>query len=335
MRIAGNNELTANRAKTILDKYGTHFRKIDAELTRGLSSRVDLVKEIGNHTVLGKGKRLRPLFFVLSCRLCGYAGKDVYRLSTIFEYIHASSLLHDDVLDNADTRRRKSSANRLWGNHAAVLEGDFLYSKALSISLETDDIPFVRRVTDTTLKMTEGQILELVHTDDWDIPKDIYLEIITAKTAVLISAACACGALISGAESQVTRALEGFGLYMGIAFQLMDDLLDYTARKETFGKPVGKDLREGKVTLPLIYTLASLDASRRRELEISFRGRSATEADYDKLIRVVKENGALSRVQEEARSYVDRAAACLESFEDSPVKQDLLQLNRFVVERPY
>ena len=319
----------------ILNKYKDHFTRINEELDRGLNSRVPLIEDIGNHTLLGQGKRLRPLLFVLACRLCNYQGEDIYRISTIFEYIHASSLLHDDVLDNADTRRKRPSANHLWGNHAAILEGDFLFSKASTIALDSNSLPFLRRVADTTMQMTEGQILELTHANDWNTGKDEYMEIITAKTAVLMSAACACGAILSQADAVVEQSLARFGLQMGIAFQLMDDVLDYTSSEEMFGKPVGKDIKEGKTTLPLIYTLARLGESERRRLENTFEHHRATEKDYEEVIGLVRTNGALDQIRDEAQVYVDEAANSLTSFPDSPVKRNLLELNQYIVDREY
>ena len=306
-----------------LIQFKDHFDIINEEMFKVFNSRVPLVKEIGKHALLGHGKRLRPLIFVLSCELCNYQHKDVYQLSTIFEYIHTASLLHDDVLDNAEIRRNRPSANQLWGNHAAVLEGDFLFSKAMVIAIRTGNIPFLAKITATTAQMTEGQILELAHTDDWEISKDLYLEIVTAKTAVLISTACACGAIISNAGSETGDALARFGLNAGIAFQLIDDLLDYTSSEEVFGKPVGKDLREGKITLPFIYTLQRLETKEKQRIEDLFLNREPTDDDYKDIIDLVRRSGALERIRDEAQSYVDKAINSLNIFPDSATKRDL------------
>lgn len=322
-------------SSAILDKYTEHITRINKELKEALSSKVALVEDIGNHILLGHGKRLRPLFFLLSCQLCDYQGKDAYRLSTIFEYLHAASLLHDDVVDNAENRRNRPSANHVWGNHAAVLEGDFLSSNASLIAVGSNNLLFLKRLTETAKQMAEGQIMELVHTDDWETSREEYMEIITAKTAVLMSAACACGAIITGAEKNAEQSLGKFGLNMGIAFQLMDDLLDYTSSEDVFGKPVGKDLKEGKITLPLIYTLPKIEAPERNRLENLFKNHQATEEDYRQLIGLVRSKGALDQIKDEARSYVDRAAGCLSRFPDSPAKRGLLELNQFIVDRKY
>ena len=315
--------------------FGDDFDGIERELKTALSSRVPLIEDIGNYVLLGRGKRIRPLFFLISSRLCGYGGDDAHRLSTIFEYVHVASLLHDDVLDNAEIRRKKPSANALWGNHAAVLEGDFLYSIASSLALSSNSEDFMRRLTDTTTRMTEGQILELIHTNNWHTTKNDYIKIITAKTAVLISAACACGALISGADSKVEHALAEFGLNVGIAFQLIDDLLDYTSSEKVFGKPVGKDVREGKITLPLIYALKQLEEQDREALKMTFVGRKASDTELERLIEFVRNNGSLDRIREEARKYGLRAERCLDIFPDSRGRRELLELSRYMLERTF
>jgi len=318
---------------TVLNRYKDRFHRINEELDRVLSSRVPLIKDIGSHSLLGHGKRLRPLFFVLSSQLCNYQGKDTYHLSTIFEYIHTASLLHDDVLDNAETRRRKPSANQVWGNQAAVLEGDFLNSKASSIAVDAGNLPFLKRIVETITRMVEGQILELTLAHNWDLSKEQYLEVIIAKTAVLMSAACACGAIIAGAEKWAVESLSQFGLNLGVAFQLIDDLLDYTSSEKVFGKPVGKDLREGKITLPLIYAVEKMESSGKRRLETLFKSHKAAEKDFQGVIRLVKSNENIDRLLADAQAYVDQAAKCLSPFRESPVKESLLELNQYIIQR--
>ncbi len=315
--------------------FESHFERINEELNKVFDSRVPLVREIGKYALLGLGKRLRPLIFVLSSRLCDYEGDDLYFLSTVFEYIHTSSLLHDDVLDNAETRRRKPSSNSIWGNQAAVLQGDFLFSKALSIAVSAGSVPFISKLTEATMNMSEGQILELVHTNDLEIDRDRYMEIITAKTAVLISAACGCGAIVSGKGAHAESSLSGFGRSVGIAFQLVDDLLDYTSSEEQFGKPVGKDLLEGKITLPLIYTLAGLDPDERKEFAALFENRATDKAAYQTLLEQVRSAGVFERIINEAQGFVDDAAAHLKMFPDSAAKEKLLTLIQYIIHRTY
>jgi octaprenyl-diphosphate synthase len=319
----------------ISERYKEYFDNINEEMKRNLASRVPLIEEIGAHTLFGGGKRLRPLFFVLCCRLCGYQGKDIYTLSTIFEYIHAASLLHDDVLDNAEVRRKKPSANNVWGNNAAVLEGDFLVSSSMSVALRSKNLEFLRVLSDASLRMTEGQVMELVHTDDWTLGKDLYLEIIEAKTAALMSVACASGAIISEADEKEGKALADFGTNVGIAFQLMDDLLDYSSSQEVLGKPVGKDLREGKITLPHILVLPLLEAEKREKYKKLFTERRADETDYKAFINLVREKKVLDKVHNEAESYVKRAYEDLRIFPNSPYKEDLLKLSEYIINRKY
>ena len=320
---------------TLFDKYGADFGRIDRELEKGLDSPVSLVCKMGAHSLLSQGKRLRPLLFILSCRLCGHDTDDIYPLSTVFEYIHAASLIHDDILDNADVRRNKPSVNRIWGNHAAVLEGDFLYSKCLTVAVSSGSIAFLAKLTDTTLRMTEGQILELIHTRDWYTGRERYFEIIEAKTAALLSTSCCCGAILAKAGPEAEQALTEFGFNMGVAFQMADDLLDYTSDESQLGKPVGKDLSEGKMTLPLIYTLAGMDWNERQRLEGLFSGENVTEADHRRLIESVRRNGAIERVRKEALSYIDKATSCLDFFPGSEVRDDLLRINRYALEREH
>jgi octaprenyl-diphosphate synthase len=321
--------------RIFLDKFNPHFEKINEELSKSLSSRVSLIQDIGKHSLLGEGKRLRPLLFVLSSQLCGYQGDDVYHLSTTFEYIHTASLLHDDVIDNAEVRRNKPSASHVWGNSAAVLTGDYLSLKASATALTSNNMDFFKEAVDTATRMTEGQVLELVHTNNWNISKNDYIEIITSKTGALMSAACSCGAIIAGAERETVDHLRQFGLNLGIAFQLMDDVLDYTSSKEEFGKPVGKDLREGKITLPLIYTLSNLEKGEIKGLEDLFNNHKAKENDYTRIITMVRNNGAIDRIRSEAKDYVDKAAGFLDFFSGSTFKEDLIGLNAYMVKRRY
>jgi len=327
--------VTRDSDRIFLLQFSDHFTRINDELDRTLSTHVPLIESIGNHSLLGEGKRLRPLLFVLACRLCGYNREDAYRFSTIFEYIHTASLLHDDVIDNGHIRRKKPTVNHVWGNSAAILSGDFLYSKSFSIAVGCRNLEFLKVLTDTTTRMAEGQVLELVHTHNWHMTRDEYMEIIMSKTAVLISAACACGAIVSRAEKKAVEHLAQFGFNLGVAFQLMDDLLDYTSSEEAFGKPVGKDLREGKITLPLIYTLANLEGTEIQRLEDLFKNQRAEEEDYRLLINVVRDNGVADRIRSEAKVYGDKAADFLEVFPTSSIKEHLMDLNGYVTNRSF
>ena len=318
---------------TFLDQFTPYFERIDKELGKVLTSEVSLIEEVARYSLFGNGKRLRPLFFVLSCELCNYRGTDRYSLSTIFECLHAASLLHDDVIDNADIRRGKASVNRLWGSPTAILVGDFLFSKFSRMVVEKKHIELLKILADTATRMTEGQVLELVNTHNWNLTRKEYMGIITAKTAALISAACAGGGIVAGAEETDIQSLKDFGLNMGIAFQIIDDVFDYSGSVEETGKPMGSDLREGKITLPLIYALTCVTREERERLEGVFKNGKASENDYERVDRLVRGNGAVARCRQDAQDYVNRAAAYLKLFPDSTIKEYLLRLNQFVVTR--
>ncbi len=320
---------------TFLDQFNSYFSRINQELDRVLDSRVSLIEEVGSYSLLGGGKRLRPLFFILCCQLCNYHESDIYPLSTIFECIHAASLLHDDVLDNASFRRGRSSANKIWGNSAAVLVGDFLFSKSSRIAVEKKQVELLKVLIDTAVVMTEGQALELYNTYNCNMTRREYMGIITSKTAALISAACASGGIVAGAKQATIRSLRDFGLNMGIAFQIVDDVLDYIDPVRKSGKQIGNDLREGKVTLPLIYTLTYLGEGERDRLEHLFRNGKASEKDYLRIRELVQDNGAINKCREDAQHYVDLAETYLSPFPDSAIKDSLLKLNQFLVDRSY
>lgn len=321
------------RDKNFFDRFTSHFNKIENELEKSIRSSEPLIEEICRHSLLGEGKRLRPLLFVLTSLMLGYKKKDMYRLSTIFEYIHCASLLHDDVIDNADTRRKKPSASNLWGNTAAVLTGDFMFSMAFNVAIESRNLDILTIINKTAVRMTEGQVRELVCTGKWDIKEEEYLKIITLKTAELLSVSCEAGAVVSEADKKSVEALKKFGLNMGIAFQMVDDLLDYSLSEEEFGKPVGKDFREGKITLPLIYTIPDMKKSESKRFEALLKNGSDKEEDYDALVNVVRESGNIEKTKERARKYVEKAAGYLKDFPASSHRDNLLALNDYMLER--
>ncbi len=318
---------------SFLDQFTTHFQRINEELGKVFDTNVPLIEEVGSYSLLGGGKRLRPLFFILSCELCDYREGDMYLLATIFECIHAASLLHDDVIDNASIRRGKRAANKVWGIPAAVLVGDFLFSKSSRIAAEKTHAEFLRVLAETATMMTEGQIMEYINTHNWSMTRKEYLEIITSKTAALMSAACSCGAVVAGASQADIQSLRDFGRNMGIAFQIVDDIFDYTSTVERTGKSMGRDLREGKITLPLIYTLTYLVREERKRLEELFKNGEASERDYVRITELVRNNGAIGRCRRDAQEYADLAGRCLNLFPDSSQKESLLKLNQFIVDR--
>ena len=237
------------------------------------------------------------------------------------------------MLDHAELRRKKPSVPQLWGNAAAVLGGDYLYSLATIVATEFQNLDIIRFLSENMKQMVEGQLLELAHTHDWGMTKDQYLEIITAKTAVLISSACASGALMAGCAEKEVERLRRFGLNLGIAFQLTDDLLDYTASEQEFGKPVGKDLREGKITLPLIYFLSGKSKTEVHALQDLFKGHKAGNEDYARIISLVREKGVVEKIRREAEGYVESGVSFLSPLPQSPEKEDLLKVGQYILAR--
>ena len=321
--------------KKFLDRFNSHFNAIEKELEKSFNSNERLIEEICRHSLLGEGKRLRPLLFVLSALMCGYEKKDIYHLSTIFEYIHCASLLHDDVIDNADTRRKKPSASNLWGNTAAVLTGDFMFSMAFNVAIELNNHEILSIVNRTAVRMTEGQVRELICSRKWNTSEEEYLKIITLKTAELLSVSCEAGAVVADADRKKMEDLKKFGLNMGIAFQIVDDLLDYSSSEEEFGKPVGKDFREGKMTLPLIYTISDMKESESKRFKDLFLNGSEKKEDYNLLINLVRESDNIEKTKARATEYVEAASRYLKDYPASSSRDNLLLLNEYMLDRLY
>ncbi|MBW1859742.1 MAG: polyprenyl synthetase family protein, partial [Deltaproteobacteria bacterium] len=223
---------------------------IEVALTENLQPHLPLVSQVAKYIMFSGGKRIRPLLMVLSARLCGYKGDYDKTLSVVFEYLHAATLLHDDVVDDADVRRGNPVAHSIWGAPATVLVGDFLLARSIAIAAETDSVPIIDVLAHTTAQMSEGEIHQLLHRGDLATGETDYMEIIGRKTAFLIQSACRVGALLAEAPAEQVEALSEYGYSLGISFQMADDLLDYTADTAVLGKPIGTDLKEGKLTLP-------------------------------------------------------------------------------------
>ncbi len=310
-----------------------HLEKIEYYLAENLKSQVPLITEVNRHILLSGGKRLRALLFVLCSRLCGRLEEKTYYFSTIFEYLHAASLLHDDVIDNADLRRGRPSANALWGNSLSILVGDFLLAKAFAMSLETQSLDFLLTISQTAELMSEGMVVELAHTGDLNLSEGTYQEIVTNKTAVLLSAACKTGAILGKASSDHQEALARFGLDLGKAFQLVDDLLDYTSTPDQFGKPVGNDFKEGKITLPLIHTWTNCSEEERNQIKALTQKQRLGPRAFRFLLGLVERKGGLDYARKEAVKAMEKAKTYLTGFEPSETRQLLLDLAEFVVRR--
>ncbi len=305
-------------AKSIFKNCEEEVAAINQALVDNLQSHVPLISEVGRHILLSGGKRIRPLLFLLSARMCGCQGPYLADFSTIFEYLHAATLLHDDVVDAAAVRRGRSTANTIWGNQAVILVGDFLLSKALSLAVTTNQLRVLKVLAYTTTMMAEGEILQLLHTGNLNITEEEYLEVINRKTAILMSAACQIGAILGNAAPEHEEALTQFGLNLGITFQVVDDILDFTGDAREMGKPIGNDLKEGRITLPLIHALAQAGPpDRERLMEIA---RNLKPEMVPELRHLLDKYGSLDHSQDLARRYTLKAQANLEDFPPVPEK---------------
>lgn len=307
----------------------------DEALTANLTSHVPYIEKVSSYIIFSGGKRLRPVLFLLAAASLGREGDP--RLAAIFEYLHAATLLHDDVVDEAGLRRGRPAARVEYGNDSVILVGDFLFSKSYSLAVEVPDIRFVTALSDCTTIMGEGQVLELLHTDDLELSAEGYLGVIKAKTAVLIAAACQMGAIYAGAKEAEVKALYDYGLNLGLAFQMVDDALDYVGTAHEFGKPVGHDLAEGKITLPFIHVRDTAPAeTRARLMDLARLGRQdASQVEEAKAL--VTAHGGVEATYQAARRYAALAQSALTRLA-SPARpvsemETLLALAAYVLER--
>ena len=308
---------------------------IEIALRDNLKPHFDLVADVAGHILFNGGKRLRPLLMVLSARLCGYQGGYDKTFSIIFEYLHAATLLHDDLVDDASVRRGKPVANSLWGNSTAVLVGDFLLARGLAIAAATQSPDIIKVIADITENMSQGEIHQLSRKGALDLTEAEYLEIIRCKTAVLFQGACRISAILAGAHKMQESALSDFGYHVGMAFQMADDLLDYTFDSRTLGKTVGADLREGKLTLPVICALRKADSEDKRRMEILIQDENFSENDFQWLVATLKKYDGLDYTEGFAADHVAKAKQALSAFADSTTKQILLDIADYAVERKH
>ncbi len=317
----------------ILSLVKDDLSEIEVALEQNLKPHFDLVSQIAGHILFSGGKRLRPLLMVLSAKLCGYDGNYEKTFSTIFEYLHAATLLHDDLVDEATLRRGKPVAHSLWGNAIAVLVGDFLLARSLSIAAETKRPDVIKVVAEITENMSQGEIHQLMKKGCIDLTETEYMEIIERKTAVLFQGTCRVGALISGVSKEKEDALAGYGFNIGIAFQMVDDLLDYSQNTPELGKKVGADLKEGKLTLPVIYSLQSADATDRIQMEKIIKNKDFSVEDFETLIAIMKKYGGQTYTEKVAQKYVKNAKNALEIFKNSTTKEILLTIADYTLAR--
>ncbi|WP_374683233.1 polyprenyl synthetase family protein [Accumulibacter sp.] len=312
---------------------GADMRAVDAVIRQRLHSEVALVRQVAEYIVQSGGKRLRPALVLLSAGALGYRGTHHHELAAVIEFIHTATLLHDDVVDGSDLRRGRETANAMFGNSASVLVGDFLYSRAFQMMVVVDDMRIMRVLSDATNVIAEGEVLQLMNCHDASIDEQGYLQVIRYKTAKLFEAAAQLGAIIGGGDAAVEKAMAVYGIHLGTAFQLIDDVLDYSGAEVETGKHLGDDLAEGKPTLPLIFVLRNGNPEQaacvRRAIENGGRD------DFPQVLAAIRTTGALDYAKQKAKAEAALAAAALDVVPASQYKDSLLELCLFAVARNY
>lgn len=296
-----------------------------------LSSEVVLINQISEHIIAAGGKRLRPMLATLVARALGHAGQAPTQLATIIEFIHTATLLHDDVVDESNLRRGRKTANALWGNAPSVLVGDFLYSRAFQLMVELNDMTIQQVLADATNAIAEGEVLQLLHVHNPDTDEPTYLRVIERKTAVLFAAATRLGALVAGADTDTQQRFSDYGLNLGMAFQIADDVLDYTSDAETLGKNLGDDLAEGKATLPLIHALSLADTQQAAQLRNIIETGDATALPV--VMQAIEMHQSIAYSHARAVEYANRAEQAISRVPASAWKDAMLGLARYAIER--
>jgi octaprenyl-diphosphate synthase len=304
---------------------------VDALIRQRLASDVLLINQIAEHLIQAGGKRLRPMLTVLAARALGHSGDRPAILAAIIEFIHTSTLLHDDVVDESDLRRGRKTANALWGNAPSVLVGDFLYSRSFQLMVELDSMPVMRILADTTNLIAEGEVLQLLHVHNPDTDESAYMNVIRRKTAVLFAAATQLAALLGKADAATQQNMHDYGLHLGLAFQIADDVLDYTGDADVLGKNLGDDLVEGKATLPLIHAMANADDVLKQRLrDIIMQGDASA---MHEVLAAIQAAGSLAYSIAKAEQHARSAKAAIADIPDSAWKQALLELADYSVAR--
>ncbi len=317
----------------VFTAYKDDIIKVETTLDKEIISDVSLIPEVAHHLIDSGGKRFRPLLLLISSGLCGYRGEHLFSMAAVLEFIHTATLFHDDVIDQATVRRGKTSANNIWGNAASVLVGDFLYSKSFTLMTQIGNMAILKMMSGITNVMSEGEVFQLMKCGNVNLTEEDYLTIIEKKTAVLLSAACAAGAILGSASPDKIEALEQFGYNIGKAFQITDDTLDYMAQEQEFGKAIGKDLEEGKMTLPLIYALKQCSGEEREKaaLLLSNKGNNANTTEL--IFSLIQKYKGVDYSLQTAAGYISEARAHLIIFGDCLEKDQLNAVAEYVLDR--
>lgn len=310
------------------------LKEVDALILDRVKAEIPMIHDIARHIIAGGGKRIRPALTLISAQLCGYTGERHIPLAAAVEFLHTATLLHDDVVDESKLRRGLATANELFGNKASVLVGDFLLSQAFQLMVGDGSIRALKILSDAAAVISKGEVLQLMTEGQPETTIEQYLQVISSKTAVLFAAACEIGAVLSGREP-AEEALREFGIYIGIAFQLVDDALDYAAEQEILGKTVGDDFNEGKVTLPVILAYNAGSPEEKQFWGRTISARNQKEGDFEKALMLINSHRGIEQSIAMAERYCDRARKSLTSFATSPAKSAMLDIVDFCISRAY
>ncbi len=319
--------------KEVFELVKPDLQRVEEEFGLQTSCGIRPITEIGLYLQEGGGKRLRPALVLLASKMCGYEGDAAIRLGAVVEMLHTATLVHDDVIDQADTRRGRPSTNSRWGNHMSVLAGDWLYMQAFNIALTERNFRILDVLIRLTQVMVEGELLQLTCLRKLTVTEEDYLELAYRKTACLFSACLRLGALLGGKNEQEETQLGLYGINLGLAFQMIDDVLDFTSSEEVLGKPTGNDLREGKLTLPLIYLLQRCTPQEAHKVSLVLDEGGFQSVRFSEILDLVERYGTLQAAREKAQDFSDKARGFLEGYPNSPFKDALRSLPDFILER--
>ena len=309
---------------------------VEEKIKNKLTSEVDLVQKISDYHIKTGGKRLRALLTLGSSKLCGYlkGGRDI-NLAACVELIHGATLLHDDVIDNSDVRRGKKTTNVIWGNQSSILAGDYLLSRCFEMMVEDGNLEILKLLSSTSAKIAQGEILQLQHKGEVDMLEETYLKIISSKTAVLFSAATKAGAILAERNNKEKDALEFYGKNLGLTFQIADDTLDYNSEINVFGKKIGNDFYEGKITLPIILLFQQANDSEKKQLENIFNKNIRSENDFSDVLKLISKYKIISKCYKKAEHFINLSSNSLSFFKDTEEKKILENLTSFSLERSF
>lgn len=323
----------AKQVREVFGPIADRLEAVESFIARELGSAQPMVSEVAGYVLSSGGKRIRPALVLLISKALGASGERDIRYGAVVEFIHSATLIHDDIIDESDLRRGRPTANKRWGNQTTVLVGDWLYTRSMALCLEFGDVDVMRMLTSATLQMTEGEIMADRVSGRLDLGEDEYMEITRRKTAELFAAACALPALFKPATLHLTEPLLAFGRDLGLCFQLIDDLLDFTSNRSRLGKPVLADLREGKVTLPIILLLPRLSQKRRLQLDQVVSGGTFDAISEQEVLEMVRTSGVLDEVQARATTHAERAIGRLDCLPACRERDALARATRLLVER--